>query len=154
MKHPGQDLVGELEAAAHAAQDHEKRYRADAAREIERLERERVFAFRRIRLARLLASACDGAADETAACALAAGAVAGELGWSTQGETHKPVLDRLNDVTRELWQARGPAGAAADQATPGASALAGFERWYHAHAGLPFYALFDQYVPETPLVDF
>lgn len=154
MKHPGQDLVGELEDAAHAAQDHEKRYRAEAAREIERLERERVFAFRRIRLARLLVSACEGAEDETAACGAAAGAVAGELGWSTEGETHKPVLDRLNDVTRALWRARGAASAPAEQCAPGAGALADFERWYHAYAGLPFYALFDQYVPETPLVDF
>ena len=154
----------DLEQAAHAAQSAETAYRAEAAREIARLERDRIYAHRRIRLVRLLADAavrCEAAAVEVPAKSAAAvtavvakvdavsiaaaqrRAVAAEFGWDVDGERHKAVLDRLAPV-------------AAAVTTNGAvrPALADFEHWYQGSAGAPFYALFDVYVPEAPLVDF
>jgi hypothetical protein len=32
--------------------------------------------------------------------------------------------------------------------------LAAFEAWFEGVHGTPFYALFDQYFPEVPVVDF
>lgn len=147
MKHHAGSFVEALEAAAVAAQDHEKRFRAEAAREIERLERERVFAFRRIRLAKLLAAAAPAGASADDAIAAGRRAVGEEFGWDTEGERHKAVLDRVGDLHRALLDA--PAGG-----QPPTAALAAFESWYQGHAGQSFYALFDQYVPEAPLVDF
>ena len=152
MKHDAHDLVAELEAGAAAAQEHEKRYRAEAAREIERLERERVLAFRRIRLVKLIEPS--GAADEAAAVTRARHALAGELGWDADSERHRAVLDRLGELARALWTATHPSDHVSHAAAPPIAALAAFEAWYQTHAGQSFYALFDQYVPETPLVDF
>jgi hypothetical protein len=33
-------------------------------------------------------------------------------------------------------------------------ALEAFEAWFETAHGKPFYVLFDQYVPEVPVVDF
>lgn len=147
MKHAPASFVETLETAAAAAQDHEKRYRAEAAREIERLERERVFAFRRIRLAKLLASAAPASASEAERIAAGRRAVAEEFGWDEASERHKAVLDRVGGLHRALLH---PSGGSAQPS----EALAQFESWYQGHAGQPFYQLFDQYVPEAPLVDF
>lgn len=152
MKHDAQDLLAELEAAAAGAQECEKRYRAEAAREIERLERERVLAYRRIRLVKLIAPS--DAHDEAAAVARARSALANELGWEVQSERHAPVLDRLGELARTLWATTHHGGDTRHTSQSPVAALAAFEAWYQAHAGQSFYTLFDQYVPETPLVDF
>jgi hypothetical protein len=48
MKYVSHHVLDELEAAAKAAQIAETRFRSEMAREIARVERERVFAFRRV----------------------------------------------------------------------------------------------------------
>lgn len=142
--------LDELDAAAKAAQVAEAKFRADMAREIARLERERVVAFRRARFVRLLADAAVSAETTPAACVAQRRAVAGEFGWDAEGERHKVVLDRVEMLGRTLHthNEMGEAGPSVSEA------LKEFEAWYQEHAGEPFYALFDQYVPETPLVDF
>ncbi len=143
-----------LEAAARAAQKHENEYRAEAAREIARLERERVFAFRRVRLVRLLCEAaarCEadkgGHGSKLASGAAAVAqrhAVAAEFGWDEEDARHKPVLDRIAGIGAHAGEDAGALQAR----------LADFEAWYRSATGEPFYALFDVYVPEAPLVDF
>lgn len=150
MKHASTTALDDLEAAARAAHDVENAYRAEAAREIARLEGERIFAFRRIRLVRLLANAATGAATAAEDAATTGGvagaqrrAVAAEFGWDAGGERHKEILDRL-----------APVGHAVAETGDVRASLASFETWYQGHAGEPFYRLFDVYVPEAPLVDF
>jgi len=63
------------------------------------------------------------------------------------------VLDRVEVLGAAFKPETGRAPD--ERSTPDfASALEEFEAWYQGHAGEPFYALFDQYVPEAPLVDF
>jgi hypothetical protein len=61
------------------------------------------------------------------------------------------VLDRLQPFLEGV--AAASFGSAGPEQPP-AEALAGFEAWYAAETGTPFWALFDRYVPETPVVDF
>ena len=153
MKHPPATLIDSFEASAKLAQAAENEYRSQAGAEIARLEAERVVCFRRLRLVRLLAGA--SAEAETAEAALAAQrrAVADEFGWNPDRDDHKIVLEKLQSPGRAVWTSvRRP--DADDAITALADDLAAFEDWYRTHAGQPFYVLFDQYVPQAPLVDF
>ena len=152
MKHPPQTLIDGFEVAAKAAQAAENTYRAEAGAEIARLERARIVCFRRVRLVKLLAGPTAQAETVEAALAAQRCAVADEFGWNADREDHKIVLANLEGPGRAIWSclhgpAENPVGTIADN-------LAAFESWYQAHAGQPFYVLFDQYVPQAPLVDF
>ena len=152
MKHPPRTLIDGFDIAAKVAQAAENKYRAEAAAEVARLEAERVVCFRRVRLVKLLAGPSAQAETVDAALAAQRCAVADEFGWNADREDHKVVLANLEGPGRAIWSslhgsAENPVGAIADN-------LAAFENWYQTHAGQPFYVLFDQYVPQAPLVDF
>lgn len=153
MKHPPATLIDGFEAAASAAQSVENKYRTDAAAEIARLERERIVCFRRLRLVKLLAGASASAETVDAAVAHQRIAVADEFGWDADRADHTVVLDKLAGPGRAIYAAlHEPAHSQHISAI--ADDLASFESWYQSHAGQPFYVLFDQYVPQAPLVDF
>lgn len=150
MRHDPAQLTHAFTEQAKAAQQRENAFRAEAAAEIERLERERVFAFRRVRLVGLLAGAAVGADTEDAALAAQKAVIAAEFGWDAEREDHAKVLAALAGPGRAVWTAVH----AEHEAAPVAAELSTFEDWYRAHAGQSFYVLFDQYVPQAPLVDF
>jgi len=145
-------LVAEFEAAAKKTQQAEEALRKRMAREIADLERQRAFAFRRARLIRALAAAGAGAEQEEAAAAAQRRAVSELIGWSDASEARDAILDRLGPVGRIVWLC----ACGAEEGTPAsaAAALQEFEAWFEGAHGKPFYALFDQYVPEVPVVDF
>ncbi len=145
-------LISQFEGAARSAQEAEAALRKSMAVEIARLEREREFAFRRIRLIRMLASSAAGLATADEAIAAQCRAVRDEFGWEGESEAHKTILEELRPLARAVWQCvceteAGPHEAAATE-------LSKFEAWFQAKHGTAFYSLFDQYVPEAPLVDF
>jgi hypothetical protein len=145
-------LVAEYEAAAKTVQQAEEALRKRLTQEIVHLERQRAFAFRRTRLIRTLADAAAGVEAEDVAAAAQRRAVCEELGWSGESEAQGEILDRLQAVGRAVWQCT----CGVDDATPSgvAAELARFEAWFEGARGKPFYALFDQYAPEVPVVDF
>src|SRR6478752_3535849 len=95
MKYASRHVLDDLEAAAKAAQLAETRFRAEMAREIARVERERVFAFRRVRFAKLLADAVASTEAPEAVPQAQRRAVANEFGWDSSGDRHRAVLDRV-----------------------------------------------------------
>jgi hypothetical protein len=145
-------LVAEYEAAAKTAQQAEEALRKRLAQEIVHLERQRAFAFRRTRLIRTLAGGAAGAESEAVAMTAQRRAVCEELGWSGESEAQGEILDRLQAVGRVVWQCT----CGVEEGTPSgvAAELERFEAWFEGARGKPFYALFDQYVPEVPVVDF
>jgi hypothetical protein len=145
-------LVAEFEAAARVAQQTEEALRKKMADEIARLERRRAFAFRRTRLVRALATAAVGADTEEAAAIAQRRAVRDELGWSSASSAYDLILDQLQPVGRVVWQC----ACGAEQGTPAAvnATLEEFETWFEKEHDKSFYALFDQYFPEVPVVDF
>lgn len=153
MTPAAQKLVADFEAAAKAAQAAETRLRKAMAEEIARIERERVFAFRRTRLIRLLASSATGAEDEPAALAAQSQAVCEEFGWSSEAPAHKEILERLEPVGKAVWRCACATDEQVDAAATN-EALSAFEDWFETARGQSFYRLFEQHVPNTPLVDF
>jgi len=146
-------LVAAFESAAQVAQDAEARLRKSMAEEIARIERERAFAFRRTRLIRLLASSATGSENEQSALAAQSQAVCGELGLSVDNPAHKEIIEHLEPLGKAVWQC---ACASEEQVDSGAAnaALREFEQWFETARGQTFYALFEHYIPDTPLVDF
>jgi len=146
-------LVAEFESAAKTAQIAETELRKTMGEQIARLERQRAFAFRRTRLIRTLA-------DSAGAEALKPGevwnaqrqAVRDELGWTGASDAYDAILTRLQPVAGTVWQC---VCAVEGEAPPAVvPELEAFEAWFEGAHGKSFYALFDQYVPEVPVVDF
>ena len=74
------------------------------------------------------------------------------LGWESDSETRTATLSRFAPVVRATFASL----AQPDAEAPGADvpeALAVFEAWYSATYARPFWALFEQYIPEMPLVE-
>jgi hypothetical protein len=125
-------FLSTLEAAAHAADAEETAFRREAAARIDTLERARTFAFRRLNVLRAMADAARRAPDPEASVAA--------------------QLERLSTLAACI-DAEVRANAAAPAGEPCAE-LASFEDWYAERFGSPFWAVFDRYSPETPVVDF
>lgn len=149
---PVQTFLTELESAAITANEAEGELRKRMAEEIARLERQRAFAFRRLNLMREVARAVSSAEDEEFAIACGTAVVRTELGWETEGESRTETLHRFAPVVRAAFQGLCPPDTGASTANV-AEELAGFEAWYESTHGKPFWILFDQYVPELPLVE-
>jgi hypothetical protein len=147
-------LLATFEATAKSAQAAEERLRKSMAAEVARLERQRAFAFRRARLIRALAQHSGEAEAKAEEVWLAQRqAVRNELGWSEPSHAHDAILARLEPVGRAVsLYANGPAPNGAPAAVQ--EELAAFEAWFEGVHGKSFYALFDQYYPEVPVVDF
>lgn len=152
MTPSAQALVTEFEMAAKTAQHAEAELRKTLTEELARAERQRAFAFRRTRLIRVLASAADTAETEDAAIAAQGRSLHEELGWSGASAAQTEILERMRPLGRTVWQC----GCGVDGATPAdvALELERFEQWFLSARGKPLYSLFDQYVPEVPVVDF
>ena len=143
-------LVAEFADGARIAQAAEMALRQRMAEEIAKLERQRAFAFRRTRLVKALAGVIDP--DPDAAAAAQRLAITDEIGWSGTSAIETTILDRLKPVGHAVWQC----ACEAEGATPAKvyDTLEEFETWYEGQYGKPFYALFDVYVVEAPVVDF
>jgi len=141
-----------LAAAADNTSTVETGYRREAAERIKALAQERAFAFRRLNLMRAVAQAVTAAESEEAAVACAHAVLRARLGWAGDNETHSAILSRFDPVAAALFAGRLSDGEASGPDIAGA--LAEFETWYAAARAAPFWALFEQHVAETPVVDF
>ncbi len=141
-----------LERAAEEARTRETTYRREAARTIAALDAERAFAFRKLNLMRALAGAMIGAEEEQAGVGRARALLCGRLGWSEESEPRRAALDRFSNVARSVFACQMSSGETAAEIV--IAELAAFETWYQERHGVPFWMLFEQEMPETPLVDF
>lgn len=135
-----------FDRAADTAKVAEMAYRKTAAAEIARLERDRVTAFRRVRLVRLLEDAARGAETADDAAKRQSARLCREFGWSGEAPGEAAVIERLQPVCRAV--------SGDGEGKDIAAALAAFEAWFEADRGVSFYSLFDTYIQETPVVDF
>ena len=145
-------FLGDLDAAARRAETAELAFRREASARMSVLEQERAFAFRRLNLMRGIIAAVAAADEEEEPGAAAAAGLAelkARLGWASDSEARNAVITRFTPVTEAARDAQTADGAARLSA-----ALAEFEAWYAETHEAAFWALFAQYIPETPLVDF
>jgi hypothetical protein len=146
-----QGFLDSLRAAADAAAGAEKDFRREAAERIKALEQERAFAFRRWNVMRPVVEAVVSAESEEIGVAAGLAVLRAKLGWSSDSESRSAVLQRFGTVAKAAFAGRGDAGGTAEGV---AEALADFEAWYAATYAVPFWALFEQQMAETPVVDF
>lgn len=177
------EFVNRLEQEAIAAQRSEIAFRRDIAAEIERRERDRQYAFRRLDLARTMAKAAGETDSEEKAIAAQVAALRAELGWYGDTEERQRVFEAWREVATAV-AASVASNARDDASTEDGAALArtgtgkatenaesdtdadtqdaarvpdamrAFEDWYEREFGKPFLALFDQEIPEFPVVEF
>ncbi len=146
-------LLSTLQAEADAAAGAEAAFRREIKERLAVLERERTFAFRRVHLMRALISALERIEEEETALLQAKSVLREELGWIGDSEARNEVLERFAKVAQAVFRAlrTDPETATVPDFL---SELATFEKWYETTRTGSFWALFEQYVPETPVVDF
>lgn len=149
---PVASFLEALQAAASDAAAAETTYRREAAARIKHLERERSFAFRRVNLMKPIADAVARAEGEEMAVAGSQAILRAKLGWSGDSEARSAVLTEFATVARALFVTLQ--GQDDQPSVDVLSLLKEFEAWYEATHRTPFWDLFDQPMPETPLVDF
>lgn len=140
-------------AASRSAQT-ESDIRREWAERIKTLERERAFAHRRLNFMRAIAEAVATAESEEIAVAAATAAMRAKLGWWDESEARTDVLSRFVPVAQQVFSGLAPV---VDEKAPPPDvlgALAAFETWYRETHPHPFWMLFENEMPETPLVDF
>lgn len=130
----------------------EAELRREFGERLAQVERERVFANRRLHLMRCLAAAVEGAEDDAAALAAGDRVIEAEFGLSRASEAHGVIMDRFRPVADAVDTLLNCEAEPDHAAVLGA--LASFEQWYEAHTGKPFLALYDVYRAQTPVVDF
>jgi hypothetical protein len=155
-------LLDTLKADAARAGDTEAAYRSETVQRIAVLERERSFAFRRLNLMRAVIAALAGVETEEEAVARAATALCETVGWDAISEARTAVIEQFTPVAKAVFaEIKGEPDPSASEERAASydgptalAALAAFEAWYReTHTG-PFWALFDQYRPQTSVVDF
>ena len=145
-------FLDELKTVATRAEAAEAQYRQEAVQRTAQLEKERAFAYRRLNLLNAVAGAMPRAVeDEDAAVTDGLVLLRDRLNWSTVDESRNEVLRRFAPVVVAVLRAV----AHPESASPGsvADALAEFETWYLDQRRNPFWALFEQELPELPLVE-
>jgi hypothetical protein len=149
-REPG-EVVQQFEAAAEMAHRAETEYAKQFEIELGKRKRAREFAFRRLNLIRELMRSAPAETQETSVAAQT-GCLCRELGWHSASEATDKVLEEFRAFAGDLH-----AAIAEPEAKKKANLLesfARFEAWYEQEKGVPFLALFDNEIPEMPLVDF
>lgn len=141
-----------LAHAASVADKAESDFRESYAVRLAALERDRVLANRRHHFMRTLAAAVEGADDQAGAIGAGARVLAEEIGLDPSNDGHRAVVERfalVSDAVDTLLNCEGEPDHGAVIAE-----LETFEAWYLARTGQPFFALYDVYTPQTPVVDY
>lgn len=149
---PQASFLDTLKTAADDAARAEDDFRREVAARTKALEYERAYAHRRLNFMRAVADAVASAESEEVAVASAIGVVEAKLGWASASEARTEVLERFATVAKTVFASLAP------EETPSppdvVAALREFETWYGGTRGSAFWVLFDNYMPETPRVDF
>jgi len=151
---PGPSFLDDLKRATERAAAAENDFRREIAQRIKAIENERAFAFRRYNLMRAIADVVASAESEEIAVAGATALLRAKLGWPSDSEARSAVLSRFAPVVQAMFASLAPSDDE-DAPTPDViGALSEFERWYGETHPNPFWILFENYIPETPVVDF
>jgi hypothetical protein len=141
-----------LETAAREADVTETAFRREVATRIAALEQSRAFAYRRLNLMKAVAEAVSQAEEEQPAIAYALAALRSRLGWESDSDARAAVLTRFAPVAKALFACSLPDERLNE--TDVGAALTQFEDWYSRTHTTPFWTIFENYMPETPRVDF
>jgi hypothetical protein len=147
-------FLAALELAATQSAQAENEFRRDWAERLKVLERERAFAHRRLNFMRAITDAVATTESEEIAVAAATAAMRAKLGWWDESEARTQVLSRFAPVAQQMFASLAP--VVEEKAPPPdvLAVLSQFETWYRETHPHPFWMLFENEMPQTPLVDF
>jgi hypothetical protein len=156
---PVSSFLDELKLAADKTSTAEDEIRREAAQRIKALEVERAYAFRRLNLMRSIAEVVATAEGEEIGVAAATAVLRAKLGWSSDSEARDEVVTRFAPVAVAMYaslspEIETPPGQESTPLPDVLGALTEFERWYAETHPVAFWVLFENYMPETPRVDF
>ena len=149
-----QSYLDVLKLSAERSAAAEDEFRRGIAERTRQLEQERSSAFRRLNLMKDISAAIAGVESEEIAVAAATAMLRAKLGWVSDSEARMEVVSSFAPVARAMFASLAPSEGD-DEAKPDViKLLADFEAWYEETHPHPFWFLFENYMPETPVVDF
>jgi hypothetical protein len=151
---PISSFLNALELAANRATETENDFRRESALRAKSLEHERAFAHRRLNFMQAIADAVATAESEEIAVAAATAVMRAKLGWSSDSDARTDVLSRFVPVAQQVFADLVPAAEDGAPLPDVIHALGEFETWYRETHPNPFWVLFENQLPEIPLVDF
>lgn len=151
---PTASFLDTLKLAADRSSAAEDEFRRNIVERTKELERQRSFAFRRLNLMKEVSGVIAGAESEEMAVAGATVVLRAKLGWVSDSEARVEVASRFAPVAQAMFASLAPIEDAEAEKPDVMAALGEFEVWYAATHPNPFWILFENYMPETPVVDF
>jgi hypothetical protein len=142
-----------LKSATVRSETAEAELRREFTDRLKAIETDRAFAYRRYNLMRTIADGVAEAESEGMAVANGLAVLRARLGWHSDSEARTAVLSQFAPVAKAMFLSAAPPEAEAPDADV-LAALTEFETWYAAKHGTPFWILFENHMPETPVVDF
>ena len=147
-------FIDRLKLAAEQAACAEEDFRREIVERSRALERERAFAYRRLNFMRAMTDTIATVESEEIAIAAAMAVMRTRLGWSSDSDARTAVLSRFVPVAQQIFASLAPADEDGAPPPDPLHALTEFETWYRDAHSTPFWVLFENQMPETPLVDF
>jgi hypothetical protein len=154
MMGPAASYLDSLKLSADQSAIAENEFRSQIATRIKELEQQRSFAFRRLNLMKEVSSVIASAESEEIAVAAATAVLRAKLGWASDSEARVAVVSSFAPVAQAMFASLAPVEGEDEQKPDVIKALADFEAWYRETHPNPFWVLFENYMPETPVVDF
>jgi hypothetical protein len=151
---PAESYLDALKFAAENSSVAENEFRSQLAARIKELEKQRSFAFRRLNLMKEVSGVIAGAESEEIAVAVATAVLRAKLGWASDSEARMAVVSSFAPVAQAMFASLAPAESVDEPRPDVLRTLAEFEAWYASTHPNPFWVLFENYMPETPVVDF
>jgi hypothetical protein len=154
MMGPTESYLNALKLAADNSSAAENEFRSQISTRIKELEKQRSFAFRRLNLMKEVSSVIAGAESEEIAVAVATAVLRAKLGWASDSEARMEVVSSFAPVAQAMFASLAPPESDDEEKPDVVKTLREFETWYASTHPNPFWVLFENYMPETPVVDF
>lgn len=146
-------FLASLQSAAQKADRAEDELQREIVERRKAIEQMRKFAYRRYNFMRTIAGAVANAANRDEAVEAALTSLRGSLGWSGDSEARLETTADFVPVAEAVFASISPEATEPPEADV-LGALTKFETTYLEKRGTPFWTLFENYFPETPVVDF
>lgn len=151
---PAASYLDALKLSADQSAIAENDFRSQIAARIKEMEKQRSFAFRRLNLMKEVSGVIASAESEEIAVAAATAVLRAKLGWASDSEARMAVVSGFAPVAQAMFASLAPVESDDEEKPDVIRTLGEFETWYEATHPNPFWALFENYMPETPVVDF
>ena len=151
---PTPSYLNALRLSAESCAEAENAFRRGIAERTKQLEKQHSFAFRSLNLMKEVSAVIAGAESKEIAVGAATAVLRAKLGWVSDSEARTEVVSSFAPVVQAMFASLAPPEGDDENKADVIKSLADFEAWYAQTHPHPFWFLFENYMPETPVVDF